>query len=60
MLANFGPENWFRVSGIGPGFYSFPHAATSDVIMDWSSNVILARPDDTLSRSLAFRPLHYG
>ena len=24
MLANFGPENWSRILGIGPGFYSFP------------------------------------
>ena len=22
-LANFGPENWSRVPGIDPGFYSF-------------------------------------
>ena len=24
MLANFGPGIWSRVSGVGPGFYSFP------------------------------------
>ena len=32
MLANFGPKNWFWVPGIGPGFYSFPHAATLSLI----------------------------
>ena len=25
ILANFGPENWSWVPGIGPGIYSFPH-----------------------------------
>ena len=27
MLANFGSENWSRIPGIGPGFYSFPPGA---------------------------------
>ena len=25
LLTKFGPGFWFRISGIGPGFYSFPN-----------------------------------
>ena len=24
MLVNFGDENWSRISGVGPGFYTVP------------------------------------
>ena len=36
LLTKFGPGFWFRVPGVGPGFYSFPFQSLD---LTWYSSV---------------------